>query len=215
MQAFYKGFLSKTWFDIQQNYYSTTIRDNKYNIMRWKKTIVALIIDRGNELWDERCTLMHLMKQGTEDEWYCDYLYVFLLSQRDKNDLNIRDRYLLKRTEKYFQTAHLAILEMWHSRFLAALQREKERSKNEGDDISKFVSKTRRRRKWRIIQPLPQPETYHQTTLWKSYPAINLLHILILSYFVAQYCEEFISIIFWRDILHAPLFLFFKSVVHI
>ena len=91
-----------------------------------EETIIGLISDRGNDLWEEHCTLTHLIKNGNDELWYIIYLYDFFNEHRNKNDLSIRDCYLLKREQKYVFTAHISVLEMWHSRFVTTLQGEQE-----------------------------------------------------------------------------------------
>ena len=169
IDAFKKGFLSKQWIELQNQYYYTTIRDSKFNIMRWKKAIVSLIIDRGNELWEEQCTIMHLTNKSTEETRCRKYLYEFYSAQKNKQELNVRDAHLLKRSRKYFSIAHVSVLEMWHSRVLGAIDREKARRKHEGDDISKFVVRKRRKKRRHKVSIIePQVRNYKQTNPWKD-----------------------------------------------
>ena len=65
-------------------------------------------------------------------------------------------------------------LEMWHLRLLSMIEFEKERRKNEGSDIKKFIIRKKRRRRQRLptVSP-PEPKSYHQQTLWNTLQTEN------------------------------------------
>ena len=56
--AFMSGFLSHKWGEIQDQYYRIVVRDSKYNIIRWKQSILRLIYEHGHTLWTEWCTII-------------------------------------------------------------------------------------------------------------------------------------------------------------
>ena len=165
--AFIKGFVSEKWSDVQQTYYAKEVRNFKYNIERWRQLLVKLIIDRGNELWEERCQILHAANIDTNEQRYRDFLFDFMVQTRDKNQLNSRDYHILKRKRKFFQYSSRTTLEMWHLRVMGMISYEDNRRKNEAVSISPFLVRRKRKRRQRLPQYTEvQQKRFHQQTLW-------------------------------------------------
>ena len=165
--AFIKGFVSEKWSDVQQIYYAEEVRNYKYNIERWRQLLVKLLIDRGNELWEERCKILHVANVDTNEQRYRDFLFDFMVQTRDKNQLNSRDYHVLKRKRKFFQYSSRTTLEMWHLRVMGMISYEANRRKKEAVSISPFLVRRKRKRRQRIPQYTEvQQKRFQQQTLW-------------------------------------------------
>ena len=153
--------------DVQQAYYAKEVRNNKYNIERWRQLLVKVIIDRGNELWEERCQILHVANIDTNEQRYRDFLFDLMVQTRDKNQLNSRDYHILKRKRKFFQQSSRTTLEMWHLRLMGMISYEENRRKKEAVSISSFLVRKKRKRRQRIPQYTEvQQKRFHQQTLW-------------------------------------------------
>ena len=87
--AFMSGFLSYKWGEIQEQYYRIVVRDTKFNIIRWKQSLLRLINDHGHTLWTERCTIISAENNATEEQRYRTFLQDF------HNDVSTRKDQLL------------------------------------------------------------------------------------------------------------------------
>ena len=95
-QAFLKGFLTKKWYQLQETYYRNERMDRKYNSKRWRKEVVRLIINFGNELWNERCSIINSENSTTDDQLYRKRMHTFSLQMKQqKHLLNPRDQHLV------------------------------------------------------------------------------------------------------------------------
>ena len=74
-QAFLKGFMSKEWCKIQDQYYRHQRFGNQYNMHRWRKETVKLLVNYGNELWNERCTIVNSEKIANDEQLYRTKMY--------------------------------------------------------------------------------------------------------------------------------------------
>ena len=167
-EAFAKGYVSMKWQKVQDIYYRKEIRKRKYNIKRWNNTILTLIIDRGNILWEERCEIIHTAKINTDERRCRELLMDLLVQTRDRKIINLKDYHILQRKRKFFMPAPKQTLEMWYLRLMGVITFKKERRKKEGSDIQKFMVRKKRRRRQRIQTDQPKQKSYQQQTLWNT-----------------------------------------------
>ena len=168
-EAFFKGFLTKKWYKLQAHYYRKERIDRKYNSRRWRKEVIRMIIHFGNELWNERCSIVNLENSSTDEQLYRQRMYTFSIQVKQLKDrLNPKDHHLLQRNRKYFFKSDRVNIEMWQTRLVAAFSCEENKRKNQKDSIEPFLTRKQRNRKKRKAQYLPDPKKYRQTVLFNS-----------------------------------------------
>jgi len=96
---FVKGFLSKEWAEAQNDYYRKEIKDPVFNIDRWEKAIVTVLIDYRTKMWKERCSILLAEKNLTEESRYREFLQQFQpnLRRDSTKKLHVMDRFLFKK----------------------------------------------------------------------------------------------------------------------
>ena len=70
-QEFLKGLLCKKWFQLQEQYYRQQRVGYQHNIHQWRKEVVRIIVQYGNELWNERCTIVNAERDTTDMNFPC------------------------------------------------------------------------------------------------------------------------------------------------
>ena len=165
-QAFLKGFLCKKWYQIQDQYYRSHRVGNQYNIYRWRKEVVRIIINFGNELWNERCTIVNAEKNATDEQLFRVRMYELSLQMKQNKDkFHPRDHHLLQRNRKYFYRTDRINIEMWQIRLQAALASEINRRENSKDSIEPYLIRNKVRRRKRRLQENPRQQRIYRQQL--------------------------------------------------
>ena len=169
-QAFLKGFLCKKWFQIQEQYYRQQRVGRQHNIHRWRKEVVRIIIQFGNELWNERCTIVNAENNATDEQLFRTRMYEFCLKMKqNKDQLHPRDQHLLQRNRKYFLRTDRTNIEMWQIRLRAALSCELHRRDTTKDTIEPYIIRKKvRRSKRKFPKYIPPKLQYRQQNLFQA-----------------------------------------------
>lgn len=128
------------------------------------------IINVGNELWNERCTIINLERTGNDEQMYRTKMYEFSLKMKQHRDkLNPRDYHLVQRNRKYFFNTDRVNIEMWQVRLKAAISSELQRRQSCKDSIEAFVIRKKPRKKKRAYPTESKTQKrYRQSTLFQS-----------------------------------------------
>ena len=170
-EAFFKGFLSRKWYELQGLYYKHQRVDRQYNTFRWRKEVVRLIVKFGNDMWSERCTIVNMENTDTDDQRYRRKMYEFSLQMKQKkHHLNPRDYHLVQRNKKFFFQSDRSNIEMWQIRLAAALTCETNKRKSQKESIEPYVTRKKVQKKKRKLSPPRDSPKYRQTILFAAIP---------------------------------------------
>ena len=121
---FFKGILSNKWTEIHDNDYTIRRLLRQYNITKWKKNFTNQLLHHATVMWNERCTIVQVLKDSTYDTRLREQAWKYYQQLRNEKWRIPHDsRHLLDRDEYYFRRTNVLNIQEWNSNIATAITR--------------------------------------------------------------------------------------------
>ena len=138
---FLKGIVDKKWSKIQEKHIVNEKLGEKYNIVRWNKKLMKILLLHSVQCYKERCSIIAAESQNAYDQHTRERALVMFEDIRTNTWKIPPDSiHLLIRSKYFFENGNINNITEWMKNVRGAITRGNKKAKETATSIIKFFS---------------------------------------------------------------------------